>query len=82
MNSDYDETAKINLIDNLENSKDCLSRTLIDLFEKINPKNNYKLCVSGEVFRILVNKFKSISKEFQKDKIDIHKFNIIQGKIL
>ncbi len=80
LNSKYDDSARINFLENNPKNNHAMSSNLINLFKKLNVKNNYKLCVSGEAFRIIVNKLKNFTNEFEKKKIPINHLKILNCK--
>lgn len=78
LNARYDDSARINLVEKMNKNDDAMSENLINLFKKLNVNNDYKLCVSGEAFRIIINKLKNFTSDFEKKKMNLNYLKIIK----
>jgi len=74
-----EESARINLIESSSQDRNLMSSDIIKLFQKLRIDNNYKLCISGEAFRVIISKIKSIIDEISKKNQKFIEAEILNG---
>lgn len=60
------DSARNDLIDCLDNEEKT-SKKLKELFDRLNLETTFKICVSGDALRIIINKLKVIEKLQEKE---------------
>lgn len=74
-----EDSARINLIESSSKDGNLMSSDIIQLFQKLRLNNNYKLCISGEAFRVIISKIKSIIDEISKKNQKFREAEILNG---